>query len=122
MWCLPAIACAGIYAVPYFLAPPAANASLDGRGYYDPFDSDGDNMSDSWEIAMFGSIEARDGTEDDDLDERTNLEEWQGGTHPLMLDPKSVGESGYLEVSQPEANESGLGGERIYRQPRISSK
>ncbi|BCX48620.1 hypothetical protein HAHE_25280 [Haloferula helveola] len=81
---------------------PWATASIDGRAYWDPADSDGDGMSDEWEVAHFGDITARAGTEDDDLDDLTTLVEWQKGADPLKFDPKSVGEVGDVTVSQPD--------------------
>lgn len=45
------------------------------------FDSDGDDLPDTWEQAMFGSL-AETGTGDYDNDGRTNAAEYAGGTNP----------------------------------------
>lgn len=101
-WCLSIAGAAGLLAVPFFMGQPTVKAAIDGRGMYDPADEDADGMSDTWEIYYFGSTEARDGSEDDDLDDILNVDEWNSGTDPLHLDPRSVGESGFVEVSQVE--------------------
>lgn len=88
----------------FWLMQPAAVASLDGRGRWDPADNDGDGMSDEWETYYFGAITDRDGSEDDDLDDITTLDEWLAGTHPLHLDPRSVGECGTVTLSQAHVN------------------
>ena len=79
-----------------------ASASLDGRAYWDPADSDADGMSDAWEVSCFGSISARSGGEDDDLDDLTTYDEWAAKSDPFKLDPKAIGEVGTLIVSQPD--------------------
>jgi len=90
--------------IPLYLQINNADASLDGRAYFDPDDSDGDGMSDDWEVHYFGDIAAKDGTEDDDLDDLSNLDEWLAGTNPLHLDPHAIGESGFVDI---HANERG---------------
>lgn len=81
-----------------------AVASLDGRGRWDPADNDSDGMSDEWELYYFGSVGARSGGEDDDLDDINTLDEWLADTHPLELDPRSVGECGTVTLSQAQVN------------------
>lgn len=89
---------AGIF---IFLSRPAV-ASVDGRGIWNPVDSDADGMSDEWERHFFGSITARSGPEDDDSDSLTTLDEWNSLSDPKKLDPKAVGETGTLTISQPD--------------------
>ncbi len=47
-------------------------------------DRDDDGMADAWEIAWFGNI-SRQPAADDDLDGKTNFEEFAAGTNPLDL-------------------------------------
>ena len=48
-------------------------------------DADADGLPDAWELASFGNLDAAPG-EDPDGDGRTNLEEFQNNTHPLVSD------------------------------------
>lgn len=84
-----------------FSARPA-EASVDGRGLWNPLDADADGMSDEWEMHFFGVTEARSGPEDDDLDGLTTAEEWKALSDPTKLDPRTVGETGTLMISQPD--------------------
>lgn len=104
LWCVSLLALMGVTVVPFIVSQNNANASIDGRGEFDPNDKDSDGMSDAWEVHYFGSIEARSGGEDDDLDDVLNVDEWLEGSNPLKLEPKSIGECGSLSVSQPDAN------------------
>ena len=99
---LSVVGLASFCVIPLALNYYNANASLDGRAYFDPNDSDSDGMSDEWEEFYFGDITARDGSEDDDLDDILNVDEYVGGTDPLFLNPYSIGESGRLVISSPE--------------------
>lgn len=92
------VALAGI--VTFFSFP--ASALVDGRGIWNPVDSDADGMSDEWEKHFFGSITARSGSEDGDSDSLTTLDEWNALSDPTKLDPKAVGETGTLTISQPD--------------------
>jgi len=65
-----------------FQAGTAANNADD-----DPFDLDNDGLLDSWEVANFTTIAARDGTGDYDGDLATELAEFQADTAPKAADP-----------------------------------
>lgn len=99
-WYLSVVGAAGLVIVPWSLMQRDVLASLDGRAAFDPLDQDADGMSDAWETHYFGSVTARDGFEDDDLDDMLNVDEWNAGTNPLHLDPRSIGESGFTDVEQ----------------------
>jgi hypothetical protein len=60
-------------------------------------DADDDGLPDDWEIGWFGNISRQPGA-DDDLDGRTNFEEFAAGTSPI--DPSSI-----FEVSAIGLNE-----------------
>lgn len=66
----------GSVATFYFDA--AHNLKREGR----ILDSDEDGLPDAWEIEMFGSITASDGTGDYDSDGLTDMEEYLTGTDP----------------------------------------
>ena len=51
-------------------------------------DADNDGMSDGWEMQYFGSF-ARDGSNDDDNDQLTDLQEFTAGTRPDAADSDS---------------------------------
>ena len=55
-------------------------------------DSDGDGMSDAWELFHFHTLD-RDGTEDFDEDGLTDLEEFELGTNPIVGDTDGDGAS-----------------------------
>lgn len=80
-------------------------ASIDGRAYWNPADQDGDGLSDQWEVFYFGSTSSHSGAEDDDLDDLTTLDEYFAGSHPLLLDPKAVGEAKTVSVAQWNRNQ-----------------
>ncbi len=101
-WCLSLLGVTSLLVVPFFINQPTAEATSDFHGRYDPSDLDEDGMSDAWEIVYFGSPEARDGSEDDDLDDILNIDEWRGGTNPLELNPFAIAESGYEEIFPAE--------------------
>lgn len=73
------------------------------------FDSDGDDLPDTWEQAMFGSL-TETGTGDYDNDGRTNATEYAGGTNPkdalpnLQVTTDSGGdfEYGYAVATQAD--------------------
>lgn len=60
---------------------------LSGENLTYPFsdDTDGDGLSDSWEIAFFGDL-SRDGSGDFDTDNLSDLEEFEEGTNPILAD------------------------------------
>jgi hypothetical protein len=64
-----------------------------GENLNDPtiVDTDGDSMDDNWEIANFGSKEARDGTLDFDTDNFLDLQEYETGTDPNDQDSDDDG-------------------------------
>ncbi|WP_159435086.1 cadherin domain-containing protein [Rubritalea squalenifaciens] len=62
-------------------------------------DADGDGMKDTWEIANFGSIEAKDGSGDTDSDGVSDLSEFIVGTDPNSTDSDSDGFSDSLEIA-----------------------
>lgn len=59
-------------------------------------DSDHDGLPDEWEIQHFGSITTYDGGADPDGDGYSNLEEYQNGTPPTVLNLR-------LSISEPKA-------------------
>lgn len=68
-----------------------ATHSLAGRGQiarldFGDVDTDGDGMSDAWELAYFGSITGANPHDDPDGDGRSNLTEFLQGTDPLTPD------------------------------------
>ncbi|WP_346190067.1 cadherin domain-containing protein [Rubritalea halochordaticola] len=83
-------------------------------------DADGDGLKDSWEIANFGSVEAKDGSGDTDSDGVSDLSEFIAGTDPNSTDSDSDGFSDSLEIamstdptdgqSTPDASLQGLVG------------
>lgn len=64
-----------------------------GENLNDPtiVDTDSDQMDDNWEIANFGSKEARDGTLDADTDNLSDLQEYELGTDPNANDSDGDG-------------------------------
>lgn len=51
----------------------------------DPTSNDGDGIGDNWENFYFNDL-SRDGSLDFDNDGRTDLQEWQDGTNPIVTD------------------------------------
>ncbi len=58
-WCLSVTGAVGL-TVPFFITQSPAEASVDGRGQFDPADNDGAGMSDAWEVHFFVDVTARD--------------------------------------------------------------
>lgn len=56
----------------------------------DPTDSEPDGMGDNWEEFYFGDL-SRDGTLDYDNDGRSDLQEWQDKTNPIVADTDDDG-------------------------------
>ena len=72
-------------------------------------DSDGDGLTDSWEVAHFGSIAAQDGSGDADGDGLSNAGELAAGTDPNNPDSDGDGYSDNVEVvnaTDPNDNQS----------------
>ncbi|SHI50114.1 Cadherin domain-containing protein [Rubritalea squalenifaciens DSM 18772] len=63
-------------------------------------DSDGDGLTDEWEVEHFGSIAAVDGTADSDGDGLSDAEELAAGTDPNAADSDGDGYSDYLELAE----------------------
>ncbi|SHK49015.1 PA14 domain-containing protein, partial [Rubritalea squalenifaciens DSM 18772] len=63
-------------------------------------DSDGDGLTDSWEVANFGSIAAQDGSGDADGDGLSNAGELAAGTDPNNPDSDGDGFSDSFELAQ----------------------
>ncbi|UCG16286.1 MAG: hypothetical protein JSV19_13430 [Phycisphaerales bacterium] len=61
-------------------------------------DSDGDGLRDDWEMEHFGDL-SHDGTQDEEPDGLTNLEEFENGTDPLDPDSDDDGLSDGDEVN-----------------------
>ena len=61
-------------------------------------DTDGDGLVDVWEILFFSDLSS-DGTGDGDGDSLTDLDEYQFGTDPLLIDTDADGFGDYLEVN-----------------------
>lgn len=61
-------------------------------------DSDGDSLTDEWELSHFGSVAAVDGTSDSDGDGLTDFEEFMSGTNPNSLDSDGDGYSDKVEA------------------------
>lgn len=53
-------------------------------------DADDDSLPDWWEIAFFGSIGLQGGGDDSDGDGVTNLQEFQAGTDPVIVNPMPI--------------------------------
>lgn len=68
---------------------PACLADV-GNETWDSVDTDGDMLSDEWEIYHFQSIYSQNGKGDPDSDGESNLEEFQAGTNPNRPDTKSL--------------------------------
>ncbi|MCP5537013.1 MAG: cadherin domain-containing protein [Akkermansiaceae bacterium] len=62
-------------------------------------DSDGDGLSDEWEVLHFGSVAAQDGSTDSDGDGLTNAEEEAAGTNPNSTDSDGDGFSDSAELA-----------------------
>lgn len=75
-------------------------------GLYSPDDSDGDQLSDAWEMKWFGNL-AQKGTEDSDLDGVTNAAEYQAGSSPADF---FDGKIPLVEVTAGSSQEVARGG------------
>ena len=76
----------------------AAGATFEKAFVLTNDDVDGDGMSDTWERANFGNLDAGPG-EDPDQDGLTNLQEFQQNTNPKNADSDGDGVSDGVEVS-----------------------
>ena len=77
------------------LAP--ATADPDAGSVTFEIDEDDDGVGDFWEIDHFGSIQAKDGTEDSDNDGYSDAQEFENNTDPGEQD--AAGGEGYNEIT-----------------------
>ncbi len=77
-------------------------------------DTDGDGMDDDWEREKFGNLD-KDGTQDSDGDGRTDLEEFEQGTDPNLIDAAPAAP----EIQAPVYNADILAGESLPLQPEL---
>lgn len=77
-------------------------------------DTDGDGMDDDWEREKFGNLD-KDGTADTDGDGRTDLQEFEEGTDPNVVDAAPAAP----EVLSPVYNADILDGEMLPLQPEL---
>lgn len=77
-------------------------------------DTDGDGMDDDWERAKFGNLD-KDGTEDTDGDGRTDLQEFEDGTDPNLIEAMPASP----QVLSPIFDADTLDGESLPLQPKL---
>jgi hypothetical protein len=82
----PAVGQAGNYVVTFTATDGELTAERSVNIIVHPAnDTDGDGMDDDWEREKFGNLD-KDGTEDSDGDGRTDLQEFEDGTDPNLID------------------------------------
>ncbi|MDB4488305.1 hypothetical protein N9042_00905 [bacterium] len=76
----------------------------------DPTDSDNDGMGDNWETFYFGDLTTSDGTDDNDTDGATDLQEWNASSNPNQPDTDGDGLTDGDEINtrntDPTSNDS----------------
>lgn len=80
-------------------------------------DTDGDGMDDAWEREKFGNLD-KDGTKDSDGDGRTDLEEFEQGTDPNLIEAIPAAP----QVNSPIYNADTLNGTSLPLQPELIVK
>ncbi|MBB5351795.1 uncharacterized protein YaaQ [Haloferula luteola] len=95
--------------IAFLFAHPGSSFSAD--------DTDGDGLSDAWEILYFGDINAYSGNDiGPDADGATNLQEQAAGTHPVLADTDNDGRTDGEELNlapltnplDPDSDDDGL--------------
>jgi hypothetical protein len=71
---------------------------------FDPDDTEGDGLTDAWELRYFPDILASSGGDDPDLDGLSNADEETEGTSPIDADTDDDGFSDGFEASQTALN------------------
>jgi glucose/arabinose dehydrogenase len=77
-----------------------ANLSAGTIARITPVDADGDGLSDTWELAYFGSTTAANANADSDGDGLTNLREYEEGRNPLLKDNDIFGNARLFAMQQ----------------------
>ena len=111
----PAIGQAGVYAVSFTATDGQLTTERSVNIIVHPAnDTDGDGLDDDWERDKFGNLD-KDGTEDTDGDGRTDLQEFEDGTDPTLIE----GMPAAPQILSPIFGADTLDGELLPLQPEL---
>jgi hypothetical protein len=111
----PAIGQAGNYVVTFTATDGELTAERSVNIIVHPAnDTDGDGMDDDWEREKFGNLD-KDGTEDTDGDGRTDLQEFEDGTDPNLIEAMPAAP----QILAPIFDADTLDGELFPLQPEL---
>jgi hypothetical protein len=111
----PAIGQAGNYVVTFIATDGELTAERSVNIIVHPAnDTDGDGMDDDWEREKFGNLD-KDGTEDTDGDGRTDLQEFEDGTDPNLIEAMPAAP----QILSPIFDADTLDGELFPLQPEL---
>ena len=111
----PSIGQAGVYAVSFTATDGQLTTERSVNIIVHPAnDTDGDGLDDDWERDKFGNLD-KDGTEDTDGDGRTDLQEFEDGTDPTLIE----GMPAAPQILSPIFGADTLDGELLPLQPEL---
>lgn len=106
---------AGLYAVTFTATDGELSSERSVNILVNPsHDTDGDGMDDDWEREKFGNLD-KDGTEDSDGDGRSDLQEFEEGTDPNLIDAAPAAP----EILAPVYNADTLDGALLPLEPEL---